>query len=336
MNASLYEKLNHSAKCLLVVATCMLAVSIANGQNAIPFDSEEWEIQGEYTIEDYKGAKALSLSPGAFALLPGISMKNGIIEYDVAFGPDRGFVFTQFRRQNGGNYEEFYFRPHQSGNPDAMQYTPVYNGVNGWQLYHGENHSVVHNYRDNEWMHIKMVIKDSRMELFIDNMNIPVLDVFELKRKPEAGSVAFAASMTGARIANVTITRPGTISFVNKAKEIPALDAEVVSAWNVSNSFDAEKLGAELTRDVTDGLNWEKIPAEYSGVTNLAQVGVLGEGTNAVLARFIVNSSTDQVKQLLFGFSDLARIYVNGKAVYEGQNVFRFSRLPISGNGRIF
>jgi len=34
-------------------------------------------------------------------------------------------------------FEHFYIRPHQSGNPDANQYTPVFNGVSAWQLYHG-------------------------------------------------------------------------------------------------------------------------------------------------------------------------------------------------------
>ena len=29
-------------------------------------------------------------------------------------------------------------RPHQVGNPDAIQYTPVFNGLSAWQLYHGD------------------------------------------------------------------------------------------------------------------------------------------------------------------------------------------------------
>jgi hypothetical protein len=35
------------------------------------------------------------------------------------------------------NYESFFRPPAQVGNPDAVQYTPVYNDVSAWQLYHG-------------------------------------------------------------------------------------------------------------------------------------------------------------------------------------------------------
>ena len=323
MDALLYEKLTYTAKSLLVVACCLMVFSIAKGQDVIPFDSDQWALDGDYKLEDYKGAQALLLSPGASAVLPGISMKDGIIEYDVAFGENRGFIFMQFRRQDNGNYEEFYFRPHQSGNPDAMQYTPVYNGINGWQLYTGDNHSIAYRYKDNEWMHIKMVLKDSRMELFIDNMNIPVLDVFDLKREPAGGSIAFISAMTEARIANVTLSQPQNITFVSKERELPSLEPEVVASWEVSTTFNPNVLGTQLGKDLADELTWKTLPVEYSGIANLAQVGVRGDETNAVFARFTVNSSSNQVKQLLFGYSDLARVYVNGKAVYEGQNIFR-------------
>lgn len=47
-----------------------------------------------------------------------------------------------FRATDGDNYEHFYLRPFQSGRPDATQYTPVYHGVSGWQLYSGPRYNL--------------------------------------------------------------------------------------------------------------------------------------------------------------------------------------------------
>ena len=45
------------------------------------------------------------------------------------------------------NYENFYIRPHQSGNPDANQYQPVFNGSASWQLYYGPEYAAPVEYR---------------------------------------------------------------------------------------------------------------------------------------------------------------------------------------------
>ncbi|MEM8485571.1 MAG: hypothetical protein AAF564_08465 [Bacteroidota bacterium] len=307
---------------LLALVPLLMIFSQVKGQEVIPFDSEQWSYDGTYSIEEYKGAKALLLSPGSTAELPGISMKDGIIEYDVAFGAQRGFVFTFFRMVDNINHEELYFRPHRSGDPDAIQYTPNYNGVHGWQLYQGPNYSIDYKYKDNEWMHIKMVIKGARMEVFIDNMKIPALEVFELRRDPVAGYIAFRSILTDTRIANVTVSQPNTIQFVGESTQVPQLAPEVVSSWEVSNAFAKNRLGLELNHMRLEDLAWSDVDTEFTGVANLARVGVLNEEENTVLAKFIVHSEIEQLKQLEFGYSDIARIYVNGKAVYDGQREF--------------
>jgi len=37
------------------------------------------------------------------------------------------------------DHERVYLRPHRAGlYPDALQYTPTFNGLAGWQLYNGD------------------------------------------------------------------------------------------------------------------------------------------------------------------------------------------------------
>jgi hypothetical protein len=80
--------------------TVMVAGSVLGASESIPFDSPRWEISAEESrVEEYMGRKSLYLK-GGLALI-----------------------------EDAANREEFYIRPHQSGNPDANQYTPVFNGL---------------------------------------------------------------------------------------------------------------------------------------------------------------------------------------------------------------
>jgi hypothetical protein len=111
----------------------------------VPFDSGAWETHaGESRVEDHLGRRSLYLKGGiaTIATADGESFADGALAVDVAFSGERGFMGAIWRVADTGNYEELYVRPHQSGNPDATQYTPVYNGVSGWQLYHGERYAV--------------------------------------------------------------------------------------------------------------------------------------------------------------------------------------------------
>ena len=90
--------------------------------------------------------------------------------------------------QDVGNYENFYLRPHQSGNPDANQYTPVFGGVSAWQLYHGDGYAAPMTYPYGAWIPMKIVVSGDRAEIYVDS-DEPVLVVQDLKRDQAAGSI---------------------------------------------------------------------------------------------------------------------------------------------------
>ncbi|MEL6864822.1 MAG: hypothetical protein AAFP19_10395, partial [Bacteroidota bacterium] len=140
-----------------------------------PFSGKDWTINGPYVIETYQGKNGLFARGNVQASLKKAQYKNMIIEFDMIMEKNRGFPGVQFRMQDDENYEEVYFRPHQSGLPDAIQYTPVFNELSAWQLYHGENHSTSIHYRHGEWTHIKLAIFEERMEVFVDDMENPSL-----------------------------------------------------------------------------------------------------------------------------------------------------------------
>ena len=87
----------------------------------IPFDSDRWEIRAQASkIVKYLDRQSLFMK-GGMAIVKESDFKNGIIEFDIAFTRKRGFMGVVWRVYNPSNFEEFYMRPHQSGNPDANQ-----------------------------------------------------------------------------------------------------------------------------------------------------------------------------------------------------------------------
>lgn len=148
-----------SIRFVIVSFLQIICFHFVSAQERIPFSSEKWEIEAEeYEIIEFNGKETLVLK-GGIAFLREEEFLNGIIEFDMAVPQDRGFMGAVWRLQDRRNYEEFYIRPHQSGNPDACQYTPVFNGLASWQLYYGEGYGEPVNYLFDEWMHIKIVIR---------------------------------------------------------------------------------------------------------------------------------------------------------------------------------
>ncbi len=287
--------------------------------------NDYWDIEAKnHKFLEYKGKTALYLEDGS-ARLKDSQFGTGIIEFDMAFEQGRKFLGIHFRIQERGNYEEFYIRPHQSGNPDAMQYTPVFNGLAGWQLYHGDGYSTAYDYNFNEWNHFRLVIGSDRMEVFINDMSQPILKVHDLKSDHQNGRLGIGTFMGGAHYANFSYQEREVEEMLSPAPELPALDKGTIKNWQVSSPLGEKSLDTVLNlKSITSKISeWKTLPIEYDGLVNLAKLSPVTEDTNTALAKFTIVSEKDQLKGLQFGYSDRARVYVNGKLIYSGQREFR-------------
>ena len=302
----------------------ILLLTFAVNAEEYPFDAEQWSIEGdEIEHVEYKGRAALRLK-GASATLQGVEMQDGILEFDIAVSPARGFAGGKFRDVAGGSYEHFYIRPHQSGNEDANQYTPVFNGVTAWQLYYGPAYAAPVAYTFDDWMHVKIVYAGQRADIYIDS-DEPVLRVPELKRKAMAGAVGVDASpFAEAYFANFSVSDlPDNYRFDDVAGPADA-SADTVMSWLVSDTFDSADIDDVdvLEQPFRAGRSWARLDAEATGITNLARLGGVSSGSDTAIARLVVNSETDQYKGLAFGYSDRVSVYVNGNRVYSGSNFY--------------
>ena len=311
-------------KKVIIVSLLIISGAVkAQEKVTATFKEDAWSIEAKnHEFIEYKGKKTLYLDNGK-ARLKNSNFKSGVIEYDISFEKGRNFVGVHFRIQDALNYEEYYLRPHQSGNDDSMQYTPVINGNAGWQLYSGEGYWSAFNHRFGEWMHVKLIISDTKMDVFIDDMDTPILHVSDLKLEPKAGELGFGTFLGAAYYANLTYQEFENPNLVTEATSSGTPEKGTITDWKVSKAFSAERLKLLTSLADLDVGVANQLAAEASGILNLSRISQVSETTNTVLAMFTVESDSEQLKKLHFGYSDKVIVFVNGKPVYSGDNSFR-------------
>jgi len=308
-----------------LIAGFLLAMFHSAGAQTvnIPPNLEKWDTLGGLPVQEtYLGKECLLLQKGVI-IFKDAEVRDGIIEADISFPQQRGFPGIVFRMVDRANSEYFYVRPHQSGNPDATQYTPVFNGNAGWQLYHGEGYSKAINFKFDQWHHVKIDMHGLQAEIYFDDMQTPLIKVAELLNGWKSGKFGFVSEGLPLRVANVQYTVKQGSSPA--AIAVPANGTGgVVTQWQVSNVANRkmfEKL-QQLTPDTKKNFTWTTHTSEPSGTINLSRFVKLSDTTNAVIAKLTIESSKEQVKELSFGFSDFVTVYLNDKALYSGSDNF--------------
>lgn len=292
---------------------------------SVPFSDEAWTIEAQnHEIVEHLGKEALKIRGGA-AMLEDLDIRNAIVEFDVAITEDRGFVGLVFRQGDEGNFENFYIRPHQSGNPDANQYQPVYNGSASWQLYHGPEFAAPVEYRYGEWMTVRVVYAGNQAQVYIDS-DEPVLRIPQLLHSNDRGAIGVSAgNFAPAHFSGFRYTAlANAYRFPPAPAAVEPADG-IVTEWHISDEFGENELDDVF--DIDDSMKerrtWTVIAADVSGITNLAQAATLSEGRNTVFARTTVSSDAPANRLMRFGYSDKARVFVNGQLIYAGDNTYR-------------
>jgi hypothetical protein len=322
---------NHSFKIIVMknlsvfAALFLLAISFNSTAQPIkvPTSLDKWEIFGSgVTVENFQGKESFFIKQGAM-LLKDVELLDGIIEADISVGPQRGFPGFAFRYQDTLNFENFYIRPHQSGNPDATQYTPVFNGSAGWQLYHGEGYSKAFAYKFNEWHHLKIDLHGLQADIYIDDMEKPLIKVTELKRDWKGGRIGIIGGGVPFRVANVQYTPKQGSAPVRPAVPINGTGG-IITKWQVSNAVDMKMFNKQfqLTNDLKNKIRFTTQQSEPSGTINLANFTQAGDTNRTIIARFDLESASDQIIGMSFGFSDFVTVYVNDRAIFSGSDNF--------------
>ncbi|MEM9364297.1 MAG: hypothetical protein AAGA43_16770 [Bacteroidota bacterium] len=310
---------------VLVYAIAFLQMSLAISQEPIPLDTVHWDINARaHVFEPFKGEDTIYLLGGSMSL-KNAEFLNGTIEYDIYMTGNRGFPGVYFR-VNGNNAEQFYIRPHQSGNPDANQAVALFNGITPWQFYFGPKYSFAHKYPVDRWMHVKIVVEDDKAQVYLDDSEKPNLS-WNLFHEAKTGGISFTGGLnTGVHLANFTIKNgKGEIKDFNPGTREPIKGA--IQEWEVSDKFEEKLLDNPTSiAEVIDARKWNgSIVLEEGVAANVSRkVELRGDVPgNTVFAKININSKNDATRLFEFGYSDRVVVILNGAPIYRGNNGFR-------------
>ena len=291
----------------------------------VPIDPVVWEIEpSSFELAEHESRTCL-LFGDAFAVVTanGIDLEDGVIEADLTVGRARSFHGLVWRAQDHENYESFFVRPHQMGNPDSIQYTPVNNGLSSWQLYHGEGYWAAVDFPFDEWFTIRIAFTGPSAEIFVADLSTPVLRIPELKREPASGSVGFLVGGPELRIARFAYSGESSLEPGQQPQEDLATGA--IREWEISEPFPESPRDESnhLPAGLLDERTWTPLRVDRTGLADISRLHGIRDGRNTVLARATIASDEEKTVAMDLGFSDRAKVYLNGIAVFSGDETYR-------------
>lgn len=324
----------------IAAGSFLAAPAIAAQDRMIDLRDPAWELTGEGTrVQAFDGQTALRMRTGE-AIYRDIAFQDGTIEFDLQVTGVRAFAFLEFRVQDDRDAEQVYVRPHNSDLPDALQYNPVHQGLVPWQLYHGPGGTAAGKLPAGSWFHVRLVVNGRRAALFVGDTESPQLLVRRMAQTVQPGFIVLSSFFPAAddsystSFANLVI-RPDDVPFDFDSAFV-AMDAELptpeplsgwIREWSVSPAFAADDgIVRQLPEEVLDSGGWQNLPTEPDGMLVLDGSVTAPSDTNpyGALVRVFVDASRAGTRRLDFGFSDFVTVFLNGRALFSGDNSYSF------------
>lgn len=312
----------------VLVLSLLLPAVAARAQTqlqSVPFDDPRWLLDGARHSE-MLGRPCLEGS----AILQDVAFANGVIEVDLAVTGARSYPGLLFRVQSESEYEEVYVRPHRAGlYPDAVQYTPVFNGVAGWQLYNGPGYTAAADLPRDRWVRLRLELSGRQARLGIGDAAGPALRIDRLEHGESAGAIGVHGPTNG-----TSCFADFRYAVADSLPLDPPRPAEqpkgTLQEWEISRPFEI----AQANRDAyprfyfIHAAQWESAHPDARGVVDVARYRKpAGGGGDAVLVRTVVRSERRQEATFTFGYSDEIDLFLNGHKVFGGRSGYQ-SRDP--------
>lgn len=308
---------------MAAAATAFLIPVIANASE-IAMEAENWQVRvGEHRFDEHLGRPSLFLKSGA-AIAKGVAFKNGTISFEIAVAKERGFSGAIWHYKQNESYEFFYIRPHQSGKPDAVQYTPDFHGLSGWQLYHGPRYANPVELVFDQWMPIKIVVSNGKADIYVNGGEKPLVHVDELKTGAGGGGLGLLSGFAPAWYSNYHFEPAEAPILIGETAEERLQPENPITHYEVSSPIAASILagGGDLSLEDFDSLSWTSFETEPNGIANLARLAGRSNEADTVLVRLRFEAEEPVLQKINFGFSDRVRVYLNGQLLFSGNDTY--------------
>jgi hypothetical protein len=210
-----------------------------------------------------------------------------------------------FRIADDKNYELAYAVPHTSNQVDAIQYDPVFNMSNTWQLHNGEPYQKAAAVPTGEWFSLRIDITGHRAAIWVGDQSPLVIE--RLSHPPKPGTIGLW-TFKPAFFRNLRITAPGEIGNLKGKSAQAPLGA--INAWNLHG-------GGILKCDPTGILNLNRYMEPSKEAVKISRDFRLAASSKVVIG---------------VGFSDILTLFIDGKEIFQGSHVFKgFGDIPSRG-----
>jgi hypothetical protein len=265
--------------------------------------SDSLDVQaGTVQVIEEEGQKALELE--GMVLIPDLEIEDAGIKVEI-LAPGPCYPGIVFRSTDVHSFELAYAVPEVSDQFDAIQYDPVFNGSNTWQLHTGPAYQKRAVVPTGVWFTLRIDVMGERAAIQVGDQ--PPLVVEHLSHGKTSGRIGLWTYLP-ARFRNLRVTSPR--SFEDLSGENPEIPDGVIDAWFLQGTG--------------------SITCEPSGVLNLNRYMMVADAEARLTRQFIVDDETDL--ELKFGYSDELKLSLDGELLFEGTHVFSgFENLETRG-----
>ncbi|HPI38219.1 MAG TPA: hypothetical protein PK397_09775 [Ignavibacteriaceae bacterium] len=311
-------------KTYFIISTITVAVQslVFSQSNSMDFNEEQWDLSRAKTVEHLGRTTVMGT-----ALLKDIEFKNGIIEVDIAtLEKSRSYPGISFRMKDQLNYERVYIRPHRSPfYDDALQYAPVSNGVDSWQLHYGIGETASIDIPGNTWNHLKIIVAGNQAQVFWNDDEQPALIIQPLEHGENSGNISLSGPMDGsAYFSNFSYERIDSLSLPPLVPKNVVVG--IITDWELSEPLllkDTD-FSKHPDNELLKKTMWTKVKSDGKGLVNISKYNSrksrLGD---CIYARTIINVEKDTLMKIGFGYSDYITIFFNGLPIFFGNSNYQ-------------
>ncbi|MEM6699443.1 MAG: hypothetical protein AAF599_13660, partial [Bacteroidota bacterium] len=215
-------------------------------------------------------------------------------------------------------------RPYRAGNlmgGDAVQYAPILKGVNLWDMLGAYQAPAL--IKAEGWNHVKMVISDEQMKVYINDMQQPALMIPELLGNTSEGGLELYGT---AIFANFTVHPDEIEDLPNQAGADPTShDSRYLRNWSHTTPVFFPSGRDVVEKDMpNEETKWQEISAERLGLVNLTRLYGRMENNDRRLVwlKTTIQSNRQQEQRMDLGFSDEVWVFINGQFLHIDKNFY--------------
>ena len=308
------------SKSRIILISLLFLLLIPYAYASVGIDDSDWLFTDGASIVDFDDQKAILLTRGKLTNTD-LDFHEGIIEFDMYSEGERSFVYVYFREQSSALSEVLYLRTHKSNSPDTLQYSPVIQRRSAWQLYHGKKGTAAANLPAKTWVRVKLEIKGSLLSVWVGDNLDPVMHEILLTGITSSGGISFRGNIPpvsdanySAYIRNIQIT-PKTYAHERTSEAVFADEGTIPiqRVW-MSPIFAADKSPIVALPEEARAEDWRLVHAQYDNVFELLRWREIPTDVRswAAAMNFTLDSPTEQLCELMLGYSDAITLHVNG------------------------